>query len=318
MAIRELTTAAADPRTNRFRQIEREIWNRYGLDPVERYVELDSPRARLRVLEVGTGEPLLFIHGTAGPGAWPSLIRELKDFRCLIVDRPGWGLSSALDFSKHDYGAVTARVLGGVLDGLGIDRAAVVGNSIGNVWALRVAQRNPSRISRVVLLGGGPLVSEVSTPGIIRLIASPIGAIVVRLAVTPGRVRSILAHGGHGANLDAGRLDDFIEWRVAMGRDTDSMLNERAMIRAILHGRTWRSGFMMADSEFAGIQQPTLLVYGTADPTGSVDIWRRVTGLMPRGQLRVIDGAAHEVWIGDPGDVARDIRGFVSGGSAPG
>jgi hypothetical protein len=48
-----------------------------------------------------------------------------------------WGLSSALDFSGYEYKVLVADVLRGVLDGLGLDQAHVVGGSIGNVWALR-------------------------------------------------------------------------------------------------------------------------------------------------------------------------------------
>lgn len=74
------------------------------------------------MLEVGSGDPILFVHGTAGPGAWPALIRELDGFRCLILDRPGWGLSSAVDYSRHDYGALIGELLEGTLDRLGVDR----------------------------------------------------------------------------------------------------------------------------------------------------------------------------------------------------
>ena len=313
MTTREMAMGPADARTEHYRQVERAVWNWFGLDPIERFVELDEPRVRLRVLDVGAGEPLLFVHGTAGPGAWPSLIRELKGFRCLILDRPGWGLSSALDYSKHEFGTVTASVLRGALDGLGIDRAGVIANSIGTVWALRLAAQHPSTVSHLALLGGGPIVPEVHVPGIIRLIASPIGAVMVRLPESPGRVRSILRQGGHGASLDVGDLDEFIKWRAALGRDTASMRNERAMIWALVRGKAWRPGLTFDDAELAAIRQPTLFVHGSADPTGSVELWRRIMGLLPGGRLEVVDGASHEPWIQDPAGIASQIRGLVAG-----
>jgi pimeloyl-ACP methyl ester carboxylesterase len=232
-------------------------------------------------------------------------------FRCLIVDRPGWGGSSALDYSMHAYGTVIADVLRGVLDGLGIEQASVIGNSIGDVWALRLAARHPSMVNRVVLLGGGPIVPEVRTPGIIRVIASPIGAIMIRMPETLGRMRTILRAGGHGESLDAGRLDDFMAWRAALGRETDSMRHERGMIRAIVGGGTWRPGLTFDDAELGAIQQPTLFVFGTSDNVGSEATWRRFTGRLPRGELVVLNDAGHEPWFEDPARVASDMRRFL-------
>jgi hypothetical protein len=50
-------------------------------------------------------------------------------------------------------------------------------------------------------MGGGPIVPDVGVPGFIRLLASPAGALMVRVPDTPGRLRSILRQSGHGASL---------------------------------------------------------------------------------------------------------------------
>lgn len=306
---------SADARVERYREAERVLWNHYGLQPTERFVRVSSPPARLRVVEVGSGPPLLLVPGTAGTGPyWGALVRELKGFRCLLLDRPGWGLSTPLDYSSVEYGTAIADLLRGVLDALEIDRADVVGASIGDAWALRLASRHPARVGRVVLLGAGPIVAESGAPGVIRLIASPIGAIMVRLPQKPGRVRAFMRQAGHGASLDAGRLpDDYIRWRVAFDRETDSMRNERDMVRAIV---SWRKGprpeLTFDDAELAAIQQPTLLVYGTADPVGTVEIWRRVVDLLPRGELQLVDGAGHMPWLDDPSGVAGHVSRFLA------
>lgn len=89
---------------------------------------------------------MLFVHGTAGLGAWPGLLAKLRGVRCLIVERPGWGLSSAIDDSGGRYRHMTADLLAGLLDALGVERAAVVGASTGNVWALSLAAAHPLRV----------------------------------------------------------------------------------------------------------------------------------------------------------------------------
>ena len=51
----------------------------------------------LRVQELGDGPPILFIHGANTSGtSWATLAAKLPSFRCLLLDRPGTGLSPAL------------------------------------------------------------------------------------------------------------------------------------------------------------------------------------------------------------------------------
>ena len=54
-------------------------------------------------------------------------------------------------------------------------------------------------------------------------------------------------------------------------------------------------------------------VLGTADPTGTVDTWKRVVSKLPRGELHLIDGAGHLSWFDDGKEVAGLVRGFLSG-----
>ncbi len=313
MARDTIVTTSADARIERYRQAERALWDSYGLRPAERFIDLDSPAARLRVLEVGSGEPVLFVHGTVGPGSWPVLVRELPGFRCLVLDRPGWGLSSPVDFSKREYKTLVADVLRGALDALGLSSAHVVGGSIGNLWALRLAAQHPSRVGKIVLLGGSPLVPEVPVPGPIRLLASPVGTIMVRLSQQPKIVRTLLRQSGHGASLDAGSIpDEFVDWRVALARETGSMRNERDMVRALVNGKAFRPGLTFEDAELAAIQNPILYVYGTADPVGTADIWRRAVGVLPRGKLRLVDGAGHMPWFDAPGRIGGEVSRFLA------
>ncbi|HEX5825562.1 MAG TPA: alpha/beta hydrolase [Candidatus Limnocylindrales bacterium] len=307
-------TPAAETRAERFRRTEAALWEHHGLRPTERFIQLENPRIRLRVLEVGTGTPVLMVHGTVGPGSWASLIEAMgPGHRYVVLDRPGWGGSEPLDFTASPYRRVAADILRGVLDALGIDRTVVIGGSIGDVWALSLAQLDPSRVEKVVLLGGGPMVAEARRPSFIRLLASPIGALIVRLPVNADRTRSILRDSGHGPSLDDGRIPDvFVDWRVSLSNDTKSMRHERAMVRSIVRGSGWQPGFLFDDADLAAIESPALMVHGTADPVGDVDIWRRFVRVMPDADLRVIDGAGHMPWFDEPQRVAGFVNRFVA------
>jgi pimeloyl-ACP methyl ester carboxylesterase len=315
MADHVMTTTAAETPIDRYRRTEQALWAHHGLTPYERFIDLDSPRLRLRVLEVGIGEPILFVHGLIGPDAWAPLVRELRGFRCLVLDRPGWGLSSTFDYSTRPYKSVTADILKGVLDGLGIDRAHVIGGSIGTLWALRLAATHPSRVDRIALIGAAPLLSDVRIPTVLRMIASPIGAMMIRRA-SPDMLRSILRSSGHGASLDDGRIpEQFIEWRRSASRDTRAMQSERDMLRQAIVN--WmrpglRPGLAFDDAELTAIAHPTLYVHGATDPTGTAEFARRLVDLLPRGELEIINDGGHEPWFEDVDQVARRVGRFLT------
>ena len=307
------TETASGGRIERYRRAERAFWDSYGLAPAERFVTVGSPPVRLRVQELGSGDPVLFVNGTGGPGAYfAPLLGELPGFRCLVFDRPGWGLSAPVDFSGRPYRTVVAELLRETLDALGIDRACLVGGSIGSLWALRLAQAHPSRVDRLVLLGGGPLTTEIPVPTFIRLLRSPLGKVIVRVPEKPRMVAKQLAGLGHTTGDQPGQIPaTFVDWRVAMTRETDWRRHERAMVRCVVGREGFVPGFVLQGSEVAGIAQPTLMVYGTADPVGSVDIWRRFTGRMPRGELELVDGGGHMVWY-DPSRVGARVTQFLT------
>jgi 2-hydroxy-6-oxonona-2,4-dienedioate hydrolase len=308
--------AAARParRIERYRRAEHALWDHYGLQPTEHFVDVDRPAARIRVVEVGSGPPLLVVHGTFGNGpAFAALARELPDRRLLLMDRPGFGLSSPIVYRAERFGETVAALQRQVLDGLAIERVDVLGHSIGANFALRLALHHPERVRRVVLLGAGPIVQEAGVPGALRLIASPLGAIMTRLTRRRGVTVSMIRGSGHAAALADGRIPDvMVDWRVAVNRDTDSMRHERNMVRAIVQRGRYSPELTFTDAELAGIRQPTLMLFGTADSVGSPAIWRRVMASLANGQLDILDGVGHMVWLDAAADVARRAESFLS------
>ena len=105
-----------------------------------------------------------------------------------------------------------------------------------------------------------------------------------------------LAALGHTTGDEPGQVPTtFVDWRLAMTRESDWRRHERDMVGCVLDRGGFLPGIVLADTEVAG-SQPTLMVYGTADPGGSVDIWRRFVGRMPRAELELIDGGG--TWCG--------------------
>jgi len=315
MTTAEAVGAVSDRALERYRTAERVLWAVYGLESREHLVEVPEFRCRIRVLEVGSGRPVVFVPGTGGTGPyWAPLVQELSGFRCLLVDRPGWGPSDPIDYRGHGLADVSATVLGAVQASLAAPTVDVIGASVGNLWGLGLAARRPSAVRRIVLLGGGPW-REVPIPTFFRVLASPLGAIIVRLPLSKAATASQIRAIGHGPSLDAGRLDQFLAWRVSLTRETPSMRHERAMVQAYLGGRAWRSGFIPTDAELASVRHPVRMLFGTEDPTGTPAIWERFVALLPNASLDLVEGAGHMVWWDDPERVGGSVREFLEAGA---
>ena len=126
--------------------------------------------------------------------------------------------------------------------------------------------------------------------------------------------RKQLSQMGHEASLEAGRvLDAFVAWHGALTRHTSWARNERDMVRAIVDRRGFVPGLVPTGSEIALLEAPTLMVYGTADPVGSIQTWRRFVGGLRQGQLELIEQGGHVVWLDDPAAVGSLIRRHLNG-----
>ena len=105
-------------------------------------------------------ETVVMLHGS-GPGAsgWANFNRNIEPlvnagYQVILMDCPGWSKSDPIvcTGSRSD---LNARALKGLLDGLGLDKVHIIGNSMGGHSAVAFALANPARVGKLVLMGGG-------------------------------------------------------------------------------------------------------------------------------------------------------------------
>ncbi|CAN5562036.1 alpha/beta fold hydrolase [soil metagenome] len=114
--------------------------------------------------EAGEGQPLILLHG-AGPGvsAWSNFSGNFasyaKNFRTILVDMPGFGRSGHPDEYDKSYLQYAADAVIELMDELGIEKAHLLGNSLGASVAVRFVLAYPERTNRLVLMGPGSALS---------------------------------------------------------------------------------------------------------------------------------------------------------------
>lgn len=114
---------------------------------------LDVDGARIHYVEAGQGEPVVLIHGlNASTYSFRYIIPELAQrFRVVALDLKGFGHSERP--TKSDYSlSAQADVVAGAMEQLSIERAMVIGHSMGGAVSMRLALRHPERVKRLVLV----------------------------------------------------------------------------------------------------------------------------------------------------------------------
>ncbi|HOZ45322.1 MAG TPA: alpha/beta hydrolase [Candidatus Hydrogenedentes bacterium] len=131
----------------------------YGLNQRVEGEYLDVDGVRIHYTDEGEGEPVVLIHGLAVNAdlnwRWPGLTEALaRDYRVIALDNRGHGLSDAPDDAAQ-YGEEQVKDVIRILDRLGIEKAHIVGYSMGGFMTLKLAMEYPDRVICAVPCAAG-------------------------------------------------------------------------------------------------------------------------------------------------------------------
>jgi len=222
---------------------------------------------------VGAGPPLILLHGLAGSARWwthniPALARS---FRVIAIDLPGFGASPR---GHRFILGEAADQLAATMDRLGIERASVIGHSMGGLIAGGLAADHPERVDRLVLVDAAFL-------SLGRTAVRPVTGPAVTLRWT-----------------DPSLLPVFVQDSLRSGpvRLADATIQ--------LLAADWRT-------KLPRIQAPTLVIWGEHDRICPLAIGRQIVATVPGSRLVVVEGAAHNPMWERPDVFDREVLDFL-------
>lgn len=271
--------------------------------------------AAVHIVEKGAGPPVVFIHGSGSPGLfWLPLLEQLEGMRAIVVDRPGFGLSDPVPVARTPSETAVGWI-DRLLNALKLPAPILVGHSMGGLWSLRFALARPERVTALAMLGT-PSLPGSHAPLPFRLMGTPgVRALIARQRETPKSFRQFAAMMGEGSTIAA--HPSLVDLMVAVGNDPIAGDALRQEIRPLIS--PWalvsRTGFRRtartSEAELQTVTVPTLLVGGEHDPVGGSNVARRVQTLIPRAELRLVDGG-HAPWLGQTSQVAAVLSEWVA------
>jgi pimeloyl-ACP methyl ester carboxylesterase len=257
--------------------------------------EIRTPAGALRYYDTGTGQPLLFLHGS-GPGVtgWRNFRGIVptfaKQFRCLVLEFPGFGVSD--DFGGHPM--ITAQgTVAPFLDALGVDRVDIVGNSMGGSVGISFAINHRDRIGRLVTIGG--IGTNVFSPG-------PSEGIRLLQEFTEDPTRQRLVDWLRSMVYDESLVtDELIDERWTLATDPETLAAARRMYGKAAFAQMM-SAMKAADvpmpwAQMHKVAAPTLLTWGRDDRVSPLDMALIPMRTIPNAELHVFPNCGHWAMI---------------------
>jgi pimeloyl-ACP methyl ester carboxylesterase len=242
----------------------------------------------LNVSDLGTGTPILWIHGFPLSSAIFEDQLAIEGVRHIMPDLPGFGQSRSTggDVSIDDY----AKMMIDLLDHRGIDRAVVAGLSMGGY----IARLAPERLRGLILI------DTRETPDDDTARAGRFSSIEkVKREGTSAVVEAMLP------KMIVPEAPDALRQRVRTIMESTSPDGVTAALRAMAVRHD-------SSSVLRGLSVPALVVVGERDPITPPSDAQRMAAAIPHAKLVQIANAAHLSNMEHPEEFNKAVRGFVS------
>ncbi|MEM9494193.1 MAG: alpha/beta fold hydrolase, partial [Myxococcota bacterium] len=261
-------------------------------DPAIKTIELPG-RLTVQYAEHGRGTPLLCLHGYSDSWySYDALIKHLPEgIRAIALTQRGHG-----DSDKPEGGYSMADFAGdalALLDVLGIERAAVVGHSMGSFIAQELALSHPERVSHTVLIGSATTADN-----------AVIRELVTAVAELRDPIERAFVHEFQVSTLHQPIAESVLSTIV----DESMKMPARVWAAAV-------AGLVAYDpgERLSGLAAPTLLIWGDKDEIFTRSEQDALVARLPQATLNVYSDAGHGTHWEQPARAAGEIAAFMAG-----
>lgn len=290
----------------------------YELD-VSSHVTSVAGYGQVHYLEAGHtgGKPVVLLHGIGTPAAtWLPMLPALADqYRLLVPDRPGIGLSDPIDYGKGSFRRRLVDYLPALLEELGVSDVSVVGNSLGGLQAFLLAL-DTDFVGELALLGA-PAGLTRSFPLPFRLLTMRgVDRFINRLTSTGDPVETARNQIEQIGVVDSSAVTEPL-YRVLAA---NSQLEAQTRSLRTLNRRAGSFGRMHPLYDISDavttIEVPTSFIWGDTDAFFDPDVGRPVVQQMANASFRVLPEHGHMPWLEPTDEAGRTVAAFLGSPSA--
>ncbi len=272
-----------------------------------RFRRVETAAGAISTMEAGTGDPVVMLHGLGATKAsfLPTLAALAPSYRAIAIDLPGFG-DSDKPLSAPYHPPYFARAVCALLDALELERAHVVGHSMGGRIAIELGLRAPERVDRLALLA--PSLAwkrDRQWAPLLRVLDPRLGA----LQPAPRKlVESIVRRAIPGADgWTAAGVDEFLRAYLTRQGRVAFYASARNIYLEDPHGP---KGFW---TRLPALTAPALFVWGTRDQLVPAAFARHVREALSHAEHLELD-CGHVPQLERPRACHEAVLRFLSGG----
>jgi pimeloyl-ACP methyl ester carboxylesterase len=278
--------------------------------PLLRMHEVRTKGAEISTLTMGEGPDVLLIHGLGGAKSsfFDTAAGLSHRYRVHALDLPGFGSSGKPATAPYTAKYFSDRVVE-VMDALGIERAHLVGNSMGGRVSIEVGLRHPNRVRGLALLCPAVAFIKRGYHPIVRMLRPELGLLPHRF--TRGMVESTFWSLFCDPDaIDPSMADIVVEEFQRIYGSKGARLAFLSAARNIYLDKPYGKGGFY--SRLADLEAPSLFVWGSHDPLIPAAFKRHVERWLPSAEQIVLDGCGHVPQVERPEQTNGLLTRFLS------
>jgi pimeloyl-ACP methyl ester carboxylesterase len=282
----------------KYLETRQQLFTTAGIMPEALTVNTKGPVKKVHYLKMGSGKPLILIHGGGSCSSeWFNILKPLaENYSLYVVDRPGSGLTDPFNYRNVDVSGHGGEFIRSFMDAVHLQRTSFLAQSMGAYFAMNFAMRYPKRTEKLICIGA-PAGMNYYIPVPLRLMGTPVlNRILLSTVFKPSvdNVRKLYKMLFVANVSDIPKVYfEHISYHQLLPGWTESFFS---LLENLLTWRGWKAKCYIGN-KLEMLKVPVGFIWGDRDAFEKPDTGRTKANLITGHSFHVVQNAGHCPWF---------------------
>lgn len=277
------------------------LFDREGINPQSKIVTTKGPVKKVHYLEMGSGKPLILIHGGGSHSSeWINILKPLSEnFHLYVVDRPGCGLSDTFIYGDTDMPRHAVEFIHSFMESVAIKKALFMAQSMGGYFSICFALKYPQKVEKLLLIGA-PAGMNFYVPMMLRLLGTRgLNKLLIRTIGKPSLKNTVNIHKKILVANVSGLSLDYLKHTSYNHLLPGTLQSFSSLMENVLTLKGWKKKYFLGDKLHL-LNIPVRFIWGDKDAFEMPETGLEKARSMKNYQFEVVQDAGHCPWLDQP------------------